>query len=207
MRMTSAPLASAGQLVALVYRDLNGNGTRDPGEPGEKDVQLAAGRVPIEGVTDASGQVLVDGLSPYRAILVGVDASSLPDPLVQPAGPGIVVTPRPGIAARIELPLSATGEIDGTLVRAGGTGIEGVDLELVDVEGHVVGRTQSDFDGFFLFEAVPYGKFSIRIAKLAAEATGLQSQLRADLIVGSATPSPHMGAVAVQPLTRAAKAD
>jgi hypothetical protein len=207
MRMTSAPLASAGQLVALVYRDLNGNGRRDAGEPGEKDVQLAAGRVPIEGVTDASGQVLIDGLSPYRAILVGVDASSLPDPLVQPAGSGIVVTPRPGIAAQIELPLSATGEVDGTLVRAGGSGIEGVDLELVDIEGHVVGRTQSDFDGFFLFEAVPYGKFGVRIAKLAAEATGLQSQLRSDVVVGEATPSPHLGAVAAQPFAQADKVD
>jgi hypothetical protein len=207
MRVTSAPLASAGQVIALVYRDLNGNGRRDEDEPGEKDVQLAAGRVPIEGITDSAGQVLVDGLSPYRPILVGVDASSLPDPLVQPAGPGIVVTPRPGIAARIELPLSATGEVDGTLVRAGGSGIEGVDLELVDVEGHVVGRTQSDFDGFFLFEAVPYGQFSVRIAKLAADATGFQSQLRGDVVVGSASPSPHLGAIAVQPLAQAAKAN
>ncbi len=207
MRMTSAPLASAGQLVATVFRDLNGNGRRDAGEPGEKDVQLAAGRVPIEGVTDASGQVLIDNLSPYRPILVGVDASSLPDPLVQPAGPGIVVTPRPGIAARIELPLSATGEVDGTLVLAGGSGIEGVDLELVDVEGHIIGHTRSDFDGFFLFEMVPYGEYSVRISQLSAAAAGLQPHLGSDIIVGEASPSPHMGAVAAQPQAQAAKAD
>ena len=195
VRVTATPLAAAGQLVATVFRDTNGNGVRDADEPFEKDVQLAAGRVPIEGLTDASGQVLVDGLSPYRPILVGIDAGSLPDPLVQPAGPGVVITPRPGITARITLPLSATGEVDGTLVRAGGSGLEGVDLELVNPEGAVIARTQTDFDGFFLFEQVPYGRYSVRIAKLSADAVGLEQQLVKRVIVGRDAPSPRLGAV------------
>lgn len=206
LRVTSAPLAAAGQLVATVFRDTNGNGVRDAGEPLEKDVQLAAGRVPIEGLTDASGQVLVDGLSPYRPILVGIDSGSLPDPLVQPAGPGIVVTPRPGIAARIELPLSATGEVDGTLVRTSGSGLEGVDLELVNTQGAVVARTRSDFDGFFLFELVPYGQYKVQIAKLSADATALRPDLVDAVTVGEKTPSLRLGIVTVQPLPKIALA-
>ena len=206
IRVTATPLATSGQLVATVFRDINGNGVRDGDEPLEKDVQLAAGRVPIEGLTDASGQVLVDGLSPYRPILVGIDSGSLPDPLVQPSGPGIVVTPRPGIAARIELPLTAAGEVDGTLVRSGGAGIEGVDLELVNAQDQVMRRTQSDYDGFFLFESVPYGRYRLRIAKLSADAAALQPQLVETIVVGAATPSPHLRSVVAQPLPKIASA-
>ena len=37
--------------------------------------------------------------------------SSLPDPYVQPAVPGVVVTPLPGVATRIAIPMTAAGEI------------------------------------------------------------------------------------------------
>jgi hypothetical protein len=132
--------------------------------------------------------------------LVSVDGSSLPDPLVQPSTLGSVVTPRPGVTVILELPLVATGDVDGTLVRAGGGSLEGIDLELVDLEGRAVARTKSDFDGFFLFEAVPYGRYTIRIAKLAAQASELDAFLAGQALVGENTPSVHLGAVAAQVL-------
>ena len=133
------------------------------------------------------------------------DASALPDPLVQPSTPGVVVTPRPGVAVAIDLPLVSAGEVDGTLVRAGGGGFEGVDLELVDVEGRVAARTRSDFDGFFLFEGVPYGRYSVRVAKLSADAAKLTTALPGIAVVGDAAPSVHLGAVAAQPIERRAE--
>ena len=72
------------------------------------------------------------------------------------------------------------------------------DLELVDVEGRAVARTRSDFDGFFLFEGVPYGRYTVRIAKLAAEATRLDAMLSGVALVGETTPSVHLGAVAAR---------
>lgn len=205
IRMTSNRLASQGQAVALVFRDRNGDGIRQPGEPLEKDVQIAAGRVPVDRLTGKDGQVVVDSLEPWQPVLIGIDASSLPDPLVQPATPGVVVTPRPGVAVAIELPLVSAGEVDGTLVRAGGGGFEGVDLELVDVEGRVAAKARSDFDGFFLFEGVPYGRYTVRVAKLAADAAKLAVALPGMAIVGDSTPSVHLGAIAAQPQIRKAE--
>jgi hypothetical protein len=198
IRVSADKLASQGSALVRVYRDANMNGRRDPGERTEKGAQITAGRVPVELLTDANGEVVVDGLEPFQPVLVGVDGSSLPDPLVQPSTPGSVVTPRPGVSVAIELPLVATGDVDGTLVRAGGGNLEGVDLELVDVEGRAVARTRSDFDGFFLFEGVPYGRYTVRIAKLAAEATKLDAMLNGVALVGENTPSVHLGAVAAQ---------
>ena len=196
MRMTSNRLATQGQAVARVYRDLNGDGIRQSDEPLEHDVQLTAGRVPVERLTGKDGQVLIDSLEPYQPVLIGIDASSLPDPLVQPATPGIVVTPRPGVAVAIELPLASAGDIDGTLVRSGGGSFGGVEIELVNVEGRVTATARTDFDGFFLFEAVPYGRYSIRIAPASADAARVSAALDGIATVNGATPSVHLGTIA-----------
>lgn len=204
VRMTPDRLAVQGQAVARVYRDLNGDGRRQAGEPFEKNVRLAAGRAPVERLTGRDGQVVIDSLEPYQPVLIGIDASSLPDPLVQPATPGIVVVPRPGVAVAIELPLVSAGDVDGTLVHAGGGRFEGVELELVNVEGKVAARTRSDFDGFFLFEGVPYGRYAIRIAQSSASAARVSSSLGGIAIVSGATPSVHLGTIGAEPMSRQA---
>ncbi len=177
IRFSNEKLATNGQAMAIVFRDRNRDGIRQADEPVEKDVELVAGRTTVLTATDANGRAIVDGLQPFQPILIGVDAGSLPDPFVQPANAGVVVTPRPGIAARIELPLVSAGEIDGTLIRNGGGTLQGVDLELLDVENRVVRTTRSEFDGFFLFESVPYGAYTIRVAKLSADAARIEVAL------------------------------
>ena len=204
IRMTSDRLATQGQAVANVFRDLNGDGIRQADEPVEKDVQLAAGRVPVERLTGRNGQVVIDALEPYQPVLIGIDASSLPDPLVQPATPGVVITPRPGVAVAIDLPLVSAGDVDGTLVRAGGGSFQGVELELVNVEGRTTARTHSEFDGFFLFEAVPYGRYTIRISTISASAAHVMTALKGLALVSGTSPSVHLGTVAAETETRQA---
>lgn len=197
VHVTADKLASSGQTVARVYRDLNNDGVRQPGEPYEEGVQITTGRAPANEPTDENGMAVVTGLTPYRPILVGIDTSSLADPFVQPRGPGVVVTPRPGIAAIVELPLVSAGEIDGVLVRAGGGALEGVDLELVDIEGRVVKTMRTDFDGFFIFEGVPYGEYSVRMAELSAQAIGVNAALGRRAFVTDENDSVRLGTVAV----------
>src|SRR3546814_6881659 len=67
-----------------------------------------------------------------------------------PALPGVVVTPRPGVATRVLLPMAAAGEVEGVLRRDGGNPIEGLRVELVDAEGRVRAATLTEFDGYFL---------------------------------------------------------
>ncbi len=169
-RFSNNKLANSGQALAIVYRDKNRDGKRQPDEELVENVELTAGQSTALTPTNAQGQSIIDNLQPFRPVLIGIDASSLPDPYVQPALPGIVVTPRPGIAAMVELPLVSAGEVEGTLVRKGGGALAGVGLELLDVEGRVTHETQSEFDGFFLFEGVPYGAYQLRIQLLSAQA-------------------------------------
>lgn len=201
IRLTADKLASRGSTIVRVYRDTNNNGRRDLGEPDEKDVPVYAGHAPVDCVTDANGEVIVDSLEPYQPVLIGIDGSSLPDPLVQSSTSGLVVTPRPGVTMAIELPLVSAGDIDGTLARAGGGALEGMDLELITVENRVALTTRSDFDGFFLFEGVPYGSYTVRIGRLSAEATKTATALNGIATVDARTPSVHLGGVTAQPVT------
>jgi hypothetical protein len=110
------------------------------------------------------------------------------------------VVPRPGIAAEVEIGLVGGGDIEGSVVKSGGLGFEGLDLELIDGAGKEVAVTRTDFDGFFLFERVAYGRYTVRVAAASAEAGRIASELGAHAEISSAKPVARLGAIAVRPL-------
>jgi hypothetical protein len=204
--VSSEKLGGRGQVMADVWMDDNGDGVRQPGEAALGDVPLTAGGHFIAASTDKAGRAMVDGLEPFRPVMIGIDAGSLPDPYVQPAVPGVVVTPRPGVATRVALPMTAAGEIEGVLVREGGNPVEGLTLELVDAEGRVRATTATEFDGYFLFESVAYGRYTVRIAKASASALRLDPAFVIGAAPGKASPRVRLGTLALKPLRREAVA-
>ena len=151
--MSRQPLAQGGMIHATVFQDLNGNGVLDPGEPLEKGALITTGSRQAERKTDANGAVTVGGLTPYRPVAVGIDGTSLDDPMLTPKTALQVVVPRPGVAAEVVIPLVGGGDIEGALMKSGELGFEGVDLELVEPSGKVAGTARTDFDGFFSVRA------------------------------------------------------
>lgn len=168
VRVTNNKLARSGQAAVTVFRDDNGNARRDPGEELLPDVLVEAGLRSTDAITGENGRAIVDDLRPFRPVLVGIDASSLDDPFLAPSTKGIVVTPRPGVVAQIELAISPTGEIEGSILNPSGVVQPGVRIELVDNRGAVAAETISEFDGFFLFQRVPYGQYRLRVAEEVA---------------------------------------
>jgi hypothetical protein len=204
IRVASEKLASSGQAFALVFQDENADGIRQPGEAVQESVELTAGLTGRGLPTDAAGHTVIDGLQPFEPILIGIDASSLPDPFVQPSTSGVVVIPRPGVPVTIELPLVAAGEISGNLQREGGKTLSGVDIELLDKTGRVVKTTRSEYDGFFLFEFVPYGSYKLRVAALSANVVGVETTLPALAELGKASGSVDLGIVTAKAAQRIA---
>lgn len=200
-RMSRQALANAGSVRASVYRDLNANGTRDGGEPMEKGALITAGLRVSDQPTDAKGVAAVAGLENYRAIAIGVDASSLVDPTLVPAKAAQVVVPRPGIMANVEIGLVGGGDIEGVLVKSGGGALEGLDVELVDRAGQVVATTRSDYEGFFLFERVAYGEYMVRLSKGSAEAAAASPLLKSLFAVTAEKPTVRLGTISLTPLT------
>ncbi|MFM5952961.1 MAG: carboxypeptidase regulatory-like domain-containing protein [Novosphingobium sp.] len=197
-RFSRQRLAEAGQASIEVYRDDNGDGYRQADEPAVPGVSVEAGFRHSDRTTNDQGRTVIDGLLPYVPVLVSIDTSSLADPLLQPKGPGMVVVPRPGVAARVELPLAPTGEIEAILLGPDGEPRGGLGIELVDPAGHVIQRGVSDFDGYLLFDSVPYGLYRLRLSGANAAALGVKSELLPQLKIDRATPSLRLGRIRLQ---------
>ena len=204
-RLSRQTLANAGAVHARVFRDLNDNGRRDHGEPFEKDALVTTGPRLAERGTDKRGEVLVAGLANYVPVAVGVDTSTLADPMLAPKKALQVVTPRPGVAAEVDIALVGAGDIEGAIVRDGGGGFEGLDLELVDEAGRVVATTRTDFDGYFLFERAAYGRYTLRLSAETARIAGLGQSLGASVEVSGDTPVARMGAIRAIPAQQIAR--
>jgi hypothetical protein len=163
-RASRQSLAATGSVRAQLFRDNNGNGRHDAGETLEQGAILTAGSRPADRPSGKDGWASVAGLDNFRPVAIGVDASSLSDPNLVPAVAGQVIVPRPGVSAELMIPLSGGGAIEGSLLKDGGSAFEGLDLELVDTKGNVVASARSDFDGFFLFDRVPPGRYLLRLS-------------------------------------------
>jgi hypothetical protein len=192
-------LANAGAVHARVYRDLNDNGRRDLGEPLEKGALVTTGPRLADRGTDERGEVLVAGLANYVPVAVGIDTTSLGDPMLAPRNALQVVVPRPGIAAEVDIGLVGAGDIEGAIVRDGGDGFEGLDVELLDASGMPVATTRTDFDGFFLFERVAYGRYTFRLAADSARVAKVSATLNAAAEISGEAPVARMGAIRVVP--------
>ena len=191
-------LAQAGSVRATVYRDLNDNGLRDPLEPLEKGALVTAGTRLSERATDAQGAVTLAGLVTYEATTVGLDESSLADPMLVPKRPLQVVVPRPGVPAEVEIGLVGGGDVEGAIVKSGGLGFEGLDLELVDGIGQAVATTRTDFDGFFLFERVRYGRYKVRVSQASATIAKVDRNLDPVVEVTAAKSLVRLGTIQVR---------
>ena len=202
-RVSSNKLAQFGSAAVSVFRDENGDGVRQRGEEPVEGVEIVVGGAMQQAKTDAEGRALVDGLRPFRDVLVSIDLSSIEDPLLVPRGKGVVLVPRPGVPAQLELALSPTGEVEGTLLDAAGDQRSGVLLELVDAGGQVVVETRTEFDGYFLFDRVPYGDYRLRIGKASAEALGLDSETGQAVRIDRQTPSRRIGQLRLDSPARA----
>jgi hypothetical protein len=200
LNLSRKPLAQSGIVRATVYRDLNDNGQRDPSEPLEKGALITTGTKSSERPTDSKGLVTVAGLTTYTPLTVGIDQASLADPMLVPKIPLQVVVPRPGIPAEVDIGLVGGGDVEGAVVKSGGLGFEGLDLELVDAAGKVVARARTDYDGFFLFERVPYGRYTLQVAQGSATAARISRDLGAKVEINANRSVVRVGTIPVSPL-------
>lgn len=167
LRLSSQPRARMGALEPFVFLDRDGDGIyRDGVDEPLPDVQLLVNNYPAPTArTDAGGRAWLTGLPPGEPVRLAVDLGSLPDAFLAPARPDIAVAPRPGRAFRLDIPIVESGEISGVVEVAGEPGPEplgGFRLDLVDEQGVVRATTVTMFDGAWLFEQVPPGRWIVR---------------------------------------------
>ena len=168
LQMTSSRLGNNGGVSALAFQDKNNNRVFDGEDVPLPDVSIRATQAGKKGNTDENGVVTLMGLPEYFRTDVELDPNSLSNPAWQSVGEGVSITPRPGHIDRVDFPVVSVGEVDGFIYRGeavdGQQSVAGVYLELVDREGNVVQQTRSEYDGFYLFEKVTPGDYSVRVS-------------------------------------------
>ena len=170
------PIASQGSLSVQAFVDKNLNGSKDSDEQAVPTikVQVNGGKVPQK--PQDSGVVFITGLEPYRELDVDLAVESLEDPLWHPAIIGKRISLRPGHTAKIDFPIIITGEIDGTAYFSIGQnkqGVSGVVIELVDLNNNIVKTAKTEYDGFYLLDKIPAGKYELRVSREQTDKLGL----------------------------------
>lgn len=150
------------------------------GEFGENDEPIEGARISIgnsssRALTDENGMLLSSG-SPDRLSNIKVDKASLQDPYYVPVREGFSTVLARGSVVEALFPIIESGAIEGTVYRQyTDKFVSGLTLQLVNADGEVINEVASAFDGFYAFEFVPPGTYSIR-AEASQGATLLDNE-------------------------------
>jgi len=160
-----ADLGRAG-ISGVLFRDDNGNGKRDQGEPGLSDIPVHVGGWPAQ--TDADGRFAAWGLFPTEPLQIDVDSLSFADPrLILPASV-IQVRPKPNSFGTIEVPVVVGAEVSGFVV-LGEEALAGVPVVLQELNTGAVITTLTFSDGGFYKTAVPPGEYEVTLPDAVLE--------------------------------------
>jgi len=163
-QLSSRTTSSQGAAMAHTFMDLNGNGVFD--DEDEPMSGVGFGRNPLwrDIRTDEEGVAFLPGLPADRFVNVLVSVDSVEDPYLVTENEGLTTLVHAGGVAKLEFPFQLVGEIEGlVLTEPGRRPLRNVGLELLDAEGHRVASAVSEFDGYYLFDRVKPGTYTIRV--------------------------------------------
>ncbi|MEM6414238.1 MAG: hypothetical protein AAF720_06225 [Pseudomonadota bacterium] len=185
----SKPAARTGSAFVRVFVDNDNDDTFSSG-----DELLPEAKLLVNGQRSPNGASVTDGtlmggLPPFGSNSISVDMSSVNDPyLINGGKMAHTIITRPGVTVSVDIPLSKTGEVVGETVmieKDGSEAIGDVSLQLVDRDGRVIARAVSEFDGFFLFDKVPYGDYTIEVDSEQVQRLGISAETKSDIKISS----------------------
>jgi hypothetical protein len=167
-------LAAGGALAVRAYHDRNADNRLDQGDLVLPEVEFGVGGKLAKA--DSKGVAMIGRLGDGTRTSYRVDMESLPDIALYPRSEGISFVPRAGRVHVSDFAVEALSEIEGTARFVSAQGqkpVSGVLLELVGPDGAVVRSARTEGDGFYLFEQVAPGQYTIRIEPGQAQRLGL----------------------------------
>ena len=167
--------AAGGSVLVDAFVDSEGAGVRGPSDKAVPGIAVSGGRA--DGVTDASGEVLITGLGGGASARVHLDTEKVDDPYLTPPPNIVEIVPRPGRLVVVPYPLAATSEIEimALFAREGGPprGLSALALQLVSTKGEVAAQGRTEYDGTLLLENVRAGSYALRIDPDQSKRLGL----------------------------------
>lgn len=184
----------SGTVRVYVFWDKNSNGRWD-----NEDEAISGAKVRViqgnhRAKTNDNGVAFLEYMAAHKQTDIQLVDNTWDDISLAPASAGYSVSPHPGVVTDLYLPLVKTGEIGGTLflnedgkVRE----LNNVKLNLVSNRtGKVVATEKSSYDGYYLFQQVPTGDYSVQISdkpalKLLRPISNIKISSRGDIHDGT----------------------
>ncbi len=164
----SGGMSSGGAVSPRAFLDKEATGRRDPGDPYLEGVAFRGSGISRDHRTGDDGLLFASGIAPYSERVLELDARSIEDPFLVPTDPKQGFFVRPGQTTYLDFPVVPTGEIDGVVTIVNGERERpgrGTRLQLVRENGEVLKEELVTFDGYYYFGAVPYGRYTLRLAR------------------------------------------
>ncbi len=160
--------ANSGGVAARTFLDHNNNGVFDPSDKALPNIDINATQAFQRATTDEHGVAYLSKLKTNKVTDIRIHSASLSERGLHSNNPGNSVQPRPAYWAVIDFPIVKTGEIGGYLYQQNALARipkPGTVVELWDQDNQLVEFSVSDHDGFFLFEDIPYGTYTVTLAE------------------------------------------
>ncbi|HWP36902.1 MAG TPA: hypothetical protein VNL18_05035 [Gemmatimonadales bacterium] len=166
VRLSDGSDLGRGGVTGTLFLDDNGNGRRDPREPGIEGIPVHVGGWLDE--TDADGRFTTWDLVPYEQVTIDVDSLSFDNPLYVLPARVIRVRPSPNSFISVEIPVVTGAELAG-VVLLDGEGVGGVPIVFRDLNtGQEISAT-TYADGGFYKAGVPPGEWEVTLPETVAE--------------------------------------
>ncbi len=161
--ISSRPISSTAGIAGQIYTP-----DSNPGRVPLEDVQVQVSPAVEPFVSDADGKFFKTGLLGWRNNTVNVNDNTLIDPLMASENPPTTFFSRPGRVIVLDFPVIYSSEIEGYVkIEDRGELIPRarVPLQLRDADGNLLDEESSVFDGFYLFQTVFQGDYTIAVAE------------------------------------------
>lgn len=161
-RLSSTSRRAYAPILGRVFLDRDANGAFTEGDEPIENARLQVGRSRSVEKTDKDGFVVVPA-RPDELTPIMVDEASLQDPYFQPGVEGYSTVGLRGSMPGFDFPVLETGAIDGTVWGdPSGKPVPGMILQLVREDGEIYMTTETAFDGYYAFEFVLPGTYTVR---------------------------------------------
>ncbi|WP_235956523.1 hypothetical protein [Pseudoalteromonas galatheae] len=182
--LTSKRLSQFGSLMVHAFIDQNNNGYLDDGELPLEGVTIKALQNFAQGKTDDDGIALLPSMVNYKRTDIVVDTDTIPEPFLIPANDGFSFTPRPGHIEFVEIPFVNSSEVEGVIEINEGTERRPAGfttVSLLDEVGNEVARTQTAYDGYYVFTGLKPGTYRTAISDAKRLAVASTQQVEVEL--------------------------
>lgn len=160
--MTSDSLTGKTAFKGRIFKDKNNDGVFTE----EDDEPIQNAKMRINGVrsdkTDENGMIDMVHPTGQGLVTVTLDEKALGNELLNTREPGYYTVLRPVTKPFVDMPLVVTGALDGNVYFADGKPSPTLRVQLINSQGEMIEQTTTDFDGYYNFEYVRPGTYTVR---------------------------------------------